>query len=98
MKRFILPAIVFALCCFPFSLRAQDNSEASNTPLSPREKDELQARIYMAKKQYPDAIQVYSRLAQENPKDACYLNSLRTARLQEGKTGPGRKCMHRATQ
>src|SRR2546427_1152400 len=98
MKRFVLPAIVLALCCFPLSLHAQENSEASNTPLSPRDKDELQARIYMAKKQYPEAAQLYSKLAQENPKDAAYLNFLGIALLLEGKTDLARKQFDRATK
>src|SRR5260370_8155024 len=52
----------------------------------------------MAKKQYPDAIQVYPRLAQEYPKDASYLNYVGIAQLQEGKTGDARKSFDRATK
>ena len=112
MTRFILPAIVLAACLFPSSLPArasslgpqasslgaQESPSAPNSSLSPREKDELQARIFMAKKQYPDAVQVYSRLAQQYPKDAAYLNYLGIALLQEGKMDEARKQFDRATK
>ena len=98
MKRFILPAIVLAVCLFPSALRAQENSPAPNASLSPREKDELQARIFMARKQYPDAVQVYTKLSQEYPKEAAYLNYLGIAVLQEGKTVEARKYFDRATK
>lgn len=98
MIRIILPAIVLALCISPLSVRAQEDSSASNASMSPRDRDELQARIYMAKKQYSDAAQVYSRLAQENPKDAAYLNYLGIAQLQGGKLNEARKSFDRATK
>jgi tetratricopeptide (TPR) repeat protein len=98
MKRFFLPALVLAVCFVPSSLRAQENSAAANASLSPREKDELQARIFMARKQYPDAAQVYSKLSQEYPKEAPYLNYLGIAILQEGKTEEARKYFDRATK
>ena len=107
MTRFILSAIFFALCLFPSSLRAQDSPPgsqgpsqegpaSSNAALSPREKDELQARIFMAKKQYPDAIGVYARLSQEYPREAAYQNYLGIAQLQEGKLDEARKSFDRA--
>src|SRR5260370_7250854 len=98
MKRFLLPLIVFAAClCVPL-IRAQENSEAPNASLSPREKDELQARIFMARKQYTEAAQVYSKLSQENPKDPAYLNYLGIALLQEGKLDEARKYFDRAVK
>jgi tetratricopeptide (TPR) repeat protein len=106
MMRFIVPAIVFAACLFPSSLRAQAPSEAPseesqaapNAALSPREKEELQGRIFMAKKQYPDAVQVYARLTQEYPKEAAYLNYLGIAQLQQGKLDDARKSFERSTK
>jgi tetratricopeptide (TPR) repeat protein len=110
MKRFFLPIIVSALCFFALLLRlqaraqapiqapVQESSAASAPPTTQREKDELQARIYMAKKQYPEAAQVYSKLAQENPKEAAYLNYLGIALLQEGKNDEARKYFDRATK
>ena len=66
MKRLILPVIVFSASLFSPALYAQQNNSASsNAPATLRDKDELQARIYMAKKQYPEAIQVYTKLSQQ---------------------------------
>jgi tetratricopeptide (TPR) repeat protein len=97
MKRLILPAIIFSATLFSPALYAQkNNSASSNTPATLRDKDELQARIYMAKKQYPEAIQVYTNLSQQYPKDASYLNFLGIALLQEGKLDDARKSFERA--
>ena len=96
MRRFFLPALVLAVSFAPLSLRAQENSAAPNPSLSPREKEELQARIFMARKQYPDAAQVYAKLSLEYPKEAAYLNYLGIAILQEGKTDEARKYFDRA--
>lgn len=98
MRRFILPAVVFAASFFSSGLHAQAPSDESpaNASLNPREKDELQARIFMAKKQYPDAVQMYAKLSQEYPKDAAYLNYLGIAQLQDGKLDDARKSFDRA--
>ena len=105
MKRFFLPAIVLVLSLFvpplrvqPSSPSAQEDSVASAPPVTQREKDELQARIFMAKKQYAEAAQVYSKLSQESPKDPAYLNYLGIALLQEGKLDEARKYFDRATK
>jgi tetratricopeptide (TPR) repeat protein len=98
MKRFFLPLVVLAVYVFVPSPRAQENPASTGAPPSQREKDELQARIYMAKKQYPDAVQVYSRLSQEYPKEAAYPNYLGIALLQEGKMDDARKSFDRATK
>jgi tetratricopeptide (TPR) repeat protein len=97
MKRLILPAIIFSASLFSLALYAQQNNSASsNTPATLRDKDELLARIYMAKKQYPEAIQVYTNLSQQYPKYAPYLNFLGIALLQEGKLDDARKSFQRA--
>src|SRR5579863_1227637 len=94
MKRTILPAILAALI-FSSGVRAQENA-APNASLSPREKDELQSRIFTAKKQYLDTAQTYSKLSQEYTKDASYLNYLGIAQLQDGKLDDARKSFERA--
>jgi tetratricopeptide (TPR) repeat protein len=105
MKRFILPGIALAVCFFPsvlhpqaFAVPAQESPAEGSAPQTPREKDELQARIYMAKKQYPEAVEVYSKLSQEYPKEAAYPNYLGIALLQEGKLDDARKQFDRATK
>src|SRR5260370_7731222 len=83
MKRFLLPLIVFAAClCVPL-IRAQENSDPPNASLSPREKDVLQALIFMARKQYTEAAQVYSKLSQETPKHRPDLHYLGPALLPD---------------
>jgi len=105
MKRFFLLVIVLVLCVFipslrarPSSRRAQEDSTVPTPPATQREKDELQARIFMAKKQYTEAAQIYSKLSQENPKDPAYLNYLGIALLQDGKLTDARKYFDRATK
>jgi tetratricopeptide (TPR) repeat protein len=101
MKRFILGAVVLAFVCSAVAavLPAQEeDSGAPSSPKTPREKDELQARIFMAKKQYSEAAQVYSKLSLENPKDATYMNYLGIAVLQQGKTDEARRYFDRATK
>src|SRR5690242_16686357 len=98
MKRFFLPVMVLVLSLMVPPLRAQEESLPSTPPATQREKDELQARIFMAKKQYTEAAQIYSKLSQENPKDPAYLNYLGIALLQEGKLDQARKYFDRATK
>lgn len=112
MKRFFLPVLILGCSFVAASLGSQASqpdpqsgvqapTQESQTPAPPatqRERDELQARIFMAKKQYPEAVQVYSKLSQENPKDAAYLNYLGIALLQEGKNDEARKYFDRATK
>ena len=50
----------------------------------------------MAKKQYPDAMEVYAKLSQEYPKDPAYQNYLGIAQLQDGKLEEARKSFDRA--
>ncbi len=69
-----------------------------NAPLTLREKDELQARIYMARKQFPEAVDLYTKLSREYPKEAPYLNYLGIALLQEGNLNDARKTFERATK
>jgi len=52
----------------------------------------------MAKKQYPEAVQVYSKLSQQSPKNPSYPNFIGIALLQEGKISDARKFFLRATK
>jgi len=58
-------------------------SQANVAPLSPKEKEELQARIYMARKEYHEAELVYAKLATEYPRDPSYPNSIGIAKQQQ---------------
>src|ERR1700722_4299177 len=57
--------------------------QANVAPLSPKEKEELQARIYMARKEYHEAELVYAKLATEYPRDPSYPNSIGIAKQQQ---------------
>jgi tetratricopeptide (TPR) repeat protein len=58
-------------------------SQANVAPLSPKEKEELQARIFMARKEYHEAELVYTKLAAEYPRDPSYPNSIGIAKQQQ---------------
>jgi tetratricopeptide (TPR) repeat protein len=58
----------------------QANSNAGSAG-SPQEKQEEQARIFMAEKHFEDAIQAYEELLKVEPKSAVYLNMVGIAYL-----------------
>ncbi len=97
MKRIILSAILLGAALLP-ALHAQQTESATSLPPSGRERDDLQARIYMARKDYPSAIDLYSKLAREYPKDASYPNYIGIAELQQGSLSDARKNFERATK
>lgn len=111
MKGPIQTALAMALCLAPAAWSAEWAGSAATrepqlatpdtapqAPLTPHDRDELQARIYMAKKQYPEAVQVYTRLSQQDPKNPSYPNFIGIALLQEGKISDARKYFLRATK
>jgi tetratricopeptide (TPR) repeat protein len=111
MKGPIQAALAIALCLPSAAWSAEWASSAAprapqlaapdtapQAPLTPHDRDELQARIYMAKKQYPEAVQVYSKLSQQSPKNPSYPNFIGIALLQEGKISDARKFFLRATK
>ena len=100
---FILTAVVLGAIFLPALHGQGGNSAPQNTarqdiPSSPREKDELQARIYMARKDYAQAADLYAKLWREYPKDASYPNYIGIALLQEGKLNDARKSFEQATK
>jgi tetratricopeptide (TPR) repeat protein len=72
-------ALVIAVCVPRFSIAQTD----STAQLSPKERQELQARIDMARKQYHEAEQIYTKLASEYPKDPGYPNAVGIAKQQQ---------------
>jgi tetratricopeptide (TPR) repeat protein len=98
MKRFILTTVILSALFVPALHGQGDNSAPQNTPGSPREKDELQARIYMARKEYAQAADLYAKLWREYPKEASYPNYIGIALLQEGKLNDARKSFEQATK
>lgn len=78
-SRIVVAALVIVLFA-PWPSFAQTDSAAQ---LSPKEREELQARIYMARKEYHEAEQLYIRLASEYPRDPNYPNSVGIAKQQQ---------------
>jgi len=76
----IVIAAVFTLVWTARPSLAQTEALAS---LAPKEREELQARIYMARKEYHEAEQVYTNLASEYPHDPTYPNSIGIAKQQQ---------------
>ena len=57
-------------------------SEAAR-PRTPREDEELRADLFMARKQYPEAADVYQKLVAQEPRNAVLLNKLGIACHQQ---------------
>lgn len=92
--RIVVGALAIA-CFFPHLLLAQTDSAA---PLSPKEKEELQARIHMARKEYGQAEQVYTTLASQYPRDPSYPNAIGIAKQQQDDLKGAAQSYQRATK
>lgn len=96
MSRLTLVAVLLVLC-LAVSTRAQQSptkvsssattASASATPLStmtPREATEMRGDIYMARKEYSEAVAEYEQIITADPKDAAVLNKVGVAYQQLG--------------
>jgi tetratricopeptide (TPR) repeat protein len=79
----------------------QAPSQVSNATASPGERritgEEL-GDLYMARKQYHEAMEQYKMLAEQNPHNAVYLNKLGIALHQQTALGPALKYYERAVK
>jgi len=91
--------IVVAAFVMAFFLPQPSPAQTDTTvPLSPKEKEELQARIYMARKEYKEAERIYTELASEYPRDPTYPNSLGIAKQQQDDLKGAAQSYQRATK
>ena len=60
--------------------------------------DEQMADLYMARKEYREASQIFKRLADQNPQNPVYLNKLGIALHQQSALGLAMKCYERAVK
>jgi len=60
--------------------------------------EEQMADLYMARKEYREASQLYKRLAEQNPQNAVYLNKLGISLHQQAALGPALKFYERAVK
>lgn len=65
---------------------------------TPREDEELRADILMARKQYSDAVPIYQKLLEQEPKNAVMLNKLGIAYHQQFMLDQAKRCYERAVK
>lgn len=84
----------------PHSPQAQPPSptQSSTIVVRPDLTEEQMADLYMARKEYREASQVYKRLADQNPQNAVYLNKLGISLHQQAALGPALKYYERAVK
>ena len=84
----------------PRVLQAQPASPAQSPVIvvRPDLSDEQMADLYMARKEYREASQLYKRLVDQNPQSAVYLNKLGIAMHQQTVLGQALKCYERAVK
>jgi tetratricopeptide (TPR) repeat protein len=75
--------VLAALVIVSFTPRPSPAQTDATASLSPKEREELQARIYMARKDYLQAEKVYAQLASEYPRDPTYPNAIGIAKQQQ---------------
>lgn len=78
--------------------QAQSAADPSVIVVKPELTDEQLADLYMARKDYREAAQVYKRLADENPRNPVYLNKLGIALHQQAALGQALKYYERASK
>lgn len=109
MKRLVLFAILLFFAAAPS--RAQEASnprndapiiDPSQSPaqavLSARQKEEMQAEILMARKDYAEAVKAYSALLKNDPKNARDLNQLGIAYQELGEVAAAERSYRRAAR
>ena len=74
----------------------QSPAESSVIVVKPELSDEQLADLYMVRKDYREAAQVYKRLADQNPQNPVYLNKLGIALHQQSALSQALKCYERA--
>jgi tetratricopeptide (TPR) repeat protein len=79
----------------------QTQSQVSNAAANPAERQlsgEEQGDLYMARKQYYEAMEQYKMLTEQDPHNAVYLNKLGIALHQQTALGLALKCYERAVR
>src|ERR1700719_827364 len=79
----------------------QTQSQVSNAAANPAERQlsgEVQGDLYMARKQYREAMEQYRALSAQNPRNAVYLNKLGIALHQQTALGLALKYYERAVK
>jgi tetratricopeptide (TPR) repeat protein len=102
-----IPAVVFLSVCVPPSVVSQEKlmqvahdsvSTAAQVPANTGIADEEMARLYLARKEYKEAEEIFNRLAVENPTNAVYWNELGIAHHNEAELDQALKCYQKAVK
>src|SRR5437667_207065 len=78
--------------------RPPNPTQSSTIVVRPNLTEEQMADLYMARKEYREASQLYKRLAEQNPQNAVYLNKLGISLHQQAALGPALKFYERAVK
>ena len=73
-------------------------AQSSTIVVRPDLSEEQMADLYMARKEYREASQLYKRLADQNPQNAVYLNKLGISLHQQAALGPALRYYERAVK
>lgn len=94
------PSIPPASQVAPHLPQAQQQSPVPTSPIvvRPDLSDEQMADLYMARKEYREASQLYKRLTEQDPKNAVYLNKLGISLHQQAALGPALKYYEKAVK
>ena len=82
----------------PVQTQQQSSPPSSVIVVRPELSDEQLADLYMVRKDYREAAQVYKRLADLNPQNPVYLNKLGIALHQQAALALALKCYERASK
>jgi len=107
-KHFLaIPAVIFLAFALPPTSTSQDKlvhiatssiSTAAQTPANTGPADEEMARLYLARKEYKEAEDMFYRLAVQNPTNAIYWNELGIAHHNQAQLDQALKCYQKATK
>ncbi|HET8922402.1 MAG TPA: tetratricopeptide repeat protein [Candidatus Acidoferrum sp.] len=82
----------------PVQVQSQTPAQSSVIVVRPELTDEQLADLYMVRKDYGEAAQVYKRLSDQNPRNPVYLNKLGIALHQQAALGLALKYYERASK
>jgi len=107
-KRYLaIPVVVFLAVTLPPSVVSQEKlmqvahksvSTAAQVPANAGVADEEMARLYLARKEYKEAEEIFHRLAVENPTNAIYWNELGIAHHNQAELDLAIKCYQKAVK
>lgn len=107
IHRLAIPAVGFILLSVVTPSRAQNTPDTApgqvaatgvNPQPTPALNDEDTARLFLVRKQYPEAEAIFRRLTVEQPKNAVYWNELGISRHSQLLLGPALKCYEKAAK